>query len=74
MSKEDQLDDDRLLTTEQAADHLGRAARTLEDLRWRGGGPPFVKMGRTVRYRMSALKEWVLEREIESTSASTGTD
>ena len=64
------LDGDCLLTTQQAADFLGRPTRTLEDLRYRGGGPPFVKMGRAVRYRKKALLEWVLEREVDSTSSS----
>jgi len=64
----DQLQQRQLLTTEQAAEFLNRPVRTLEDWRYRGGGPPFVKMGRAVRYRPSDLEEWVDTRTVESTS------
>ncbi len=38
------------LTTAQAAQFLSVSPRTLEDWRLRGGGPPFRKYGRLVRY------------------------
>ena len=44
------------LSTPQAADYLGISPRTLEDWRFRGGGPVFRKIGkRLVRYRVDDL-------------------
>src|SRR5436853_6582279 len=44
-----------VLDTRAAADFLGVSARTLEGLRVRGGGPRFVKVGGSVRYRIASL-------------------
>ena len=57
-----------LLTTEQVADHLGVAPITLRKWRIYGAGPRFVRMGRSVRYRMSAIEAFVAGREFDSTS------
>jgi excisionase family DNA binding protein len=44
------------LTTRQAATYLGVSPRTLEDWRFRGGGPVFRKIGRRiVRYQRTDL-------------------
>ena len=49
------------LTTEQAAVYLGVSARTLEDWRLRGIGPPYYKKqdGKLVLYRRDELDRWV---------------
>lgn len=50
----------RLLTTHQAAKRLGVSHRTLEDWRFRGGGPQFCKVGRRlVRYRPDDLETFL---------------
>jgi excisionase family DNA binding protein len=59
---------DRLLDTQAASDLLGVEPRTLEGWRLRGGGPPYVKVGRLVRYRRADLDRWVAERTRASTS------
>jgi hypothetical protein len=41
---------------------------TLAKLRMRGGGPPFVKIGRSVRYPVRAGLEWMAARTRRSTS------
>lgn len=46
------------LTTEQAAVFLDISRRTLEDWRLRGGGPPYQKFGRAVRYLRHKLIEF----------------
>lgn len=56
------------LTTPLAAKYLGLAPATLETLRSRGGGPPFVKLGRRVVYRREDLDAWLQERVRKSTS------
>lgn len=46
----------------------GLAPAILETLRSRGGGPPFVKLGRRVVYRREDLDSWLEERVRKSTS------
>jgi hypothetical protein len=45
----------RYLDTVQAAEFLAVSPRTLEDWRYRGGGPLFRKIGRMVRYTVRDL-------------------
>lgn len=50
----------RLLTREEAAAYLGLKPQTLAS--WvvrRIAGPPFIKVGRSVRYRKSDLDKWL---------------
>ena len=54
--------------TSRAAELLGVSPRTLEGMRLSGGGPPFVKVGRLVRYRPEALERWLMQNERRSTS------
>jgi len=49
----------RLLTQEQAAEFLQIPPRTLEAWRLHKGGPPFVRLGRHVRYVEAELHDWV---------------
>jgi hypothetical protein len=56
------------LSTPLAAEYLGLSPATLETLRSRGGGPPFVKLGRRVVYRREDLETWVRESRRLSTS------
>jgi len=57
-----------VLTTDQAGAFLGLSPTTLETLRTRGGGPPFVKLGRRVVYRSEDLAHWLAQRVRRSTS------
>ena len=52
----------RLLTTRQVADHLSVREATL--VRWRKTrtGPPYVKVGRAVRYRPVDVDNFVRAR------------
>ena len=58
----------QLLTTKQAAEALNLSPRSLEKWRLDGCGPPFVKLGGSVRYRSVDLGAWVQERVRRSTS------
>jgi predicted DNA-binding transcriptional regulator AlpA len=55
-------------------DTLGAAERTklsvsmLEKLRVYGGGPPYLKIGRSVRYRVADLDTWLAARLVQNTS------
>lgn len=54
-----------LLTTREAAEWLQVSASLLQhDVRTARLGVPYVRIGRTVRYRREALEEWAREREV----------
>ena len=52
----------RFLTQREVAELLQVPERTVEDWRLTGNGPPFVKLGRHVRYEVSELVAWTRER------------
>ncbi len=59
----------KLLRQEEAAAMLNVAPRTLEAWRFRGEGPPWVRIsGRCVRYRKSDLLAFIEERLKSSAS------
>jgi predicted DNA-binding transcriptional regulator AlpA len=62
------IDFERLLTPKEAAHFLRLSLSWLAKARMRGDGPPYVKFGRSVRYRESALVEWMKCRARLSTS------
>lgn len=62
--------DDVLLTPPEAAALLRTTAKSLGVIRCRGGGPPFVKIGRRVCYRRSALSEFITANERNHTRHS----
>ena len=51
-----------LLSTVLAAVRLGLQPCTLEKWRTTGGGPQYVKLGRSVRYRLEDLDAFAAER------------
>ena len=54
--------------TAGAASLLGISASTLTKRRMDGGGPPFVKFSKLVRYHVPTLRAWAAAREHQSTS------
>jgi len=64
----------RLLTQVEASRLLRLSERTLERLRLTGGGPCFVKCGRSVRYREADLEAWIAARVVSSTSQEVNHD
>ena len=64
---------DALLRTPEVAFLLGLSPRTLEALRLRGGGPPFVAVTpKAIRYRRRDLEAWIDARIRVSTSDPGG--
>jgi hypothetical protein len=68
----------RYLSTSEAANYLGISAAKLEQLRVRGGGPSYSKLGRRVIYDIiTDLDAWVLTakrtitRDRDMTSTAT---
>ncbi|MDP9103745.1 MAG: helix-turn-helix domain-containing protein [Pseudomonadota bacterium] len=64
-------DPKRLIDQRVAAEFLDVSTRTLEGWRLRGGGPVFIKAGRSVRYRPCDLIDWTEAQRRISTSADT---
>lgn len=63
------INPDGLLTEAQAADFLNLSIRTLQAWRVRGGGPLFVRLGRSVRYRRADIQSWLDANALPHTSA-----
>jgi len=59
--------EDRLLNQSQVASLIGMSEAWLEQCRFRKIGIPYVKIGRSVRYRTSDVQSW-----IESNVVGTG--
>ena len=59
---------ERLLTPKEAAVFLRVSTSWLAKARMRGDGPPYAKLGRSVRYRKDALAQWLKSRARLSTS------
>jgi predicted DNA-binding transcriptional regulator AlpA len=57
-----------LLRTANAATMTGLSISTLNKLRCAGGGPPFLKLGRAVRYARNDVEDWLASRRVHSTS------
>ncbi len=58
-----------MLTSKGAAAFLGFADQTLRKMRIAGNGPPYLKLNRSVRYRVRDLQAWLDARVTSSTSA-----
>lgn len=61
-----------LLTTEQVAQQLGKSVDALRQMIARGFGPPAIRVGRTFRFRPTALAHWLAEQEHGSTIGAGG--
>lgn len=57
-----------LLNTDDAARAVGLSPQTLAILRVEGGGPKYVKLGRSVRYDPADLVAWIEENKRASTA------
>jgi len=60
------------LKTEEAAELLRVKPTTLEQWRWNGKGPRFIKLGRCVRYRRADLEAFMDGRAYTSTTEAPG--
>ncbi|MBB4327836.1 helix-turn-helix transcriptional regulator [Rhizobium ruizarguesonis] len=60
----------RMLRTEDAANYTGLSASTLTKLRLTGGGPEYIKIGKSVVYDPSDLETWLTSKRRRSTSVA----
>jgi hypothetical protein len=56
------------LSVAEAGTHLRLKKRTLDNMRWMGNGPNFLKHGGRVFYHIDELKAWSLATRAKSTS------
>lgn len=59
------------LTEDEASRMYGFSRYWFQKMRWQGGGPPYRKIGRSVRYPAKSLAEYFESFEIQ-TSTSEG--
>jgi predicted DNA-binding transcriptional regulator AlpA len=57
-----------LLSQREAATLLHLSERTLERFRVSGTGPKFVRLGRSIRYRLTDIEAFIAARIVGSTS------
>jgi predicted DNA-binding transcriptional regulator AlpA len=60
--------DRKYLTTKEAADRVRLSESALEKKRVDGSGPVFVKLGKAVRYEITALDDWIAAGRRKSTA------
>jgi hypothetical protein len=59
---------DCLLIPKEAARYLRVSLSWLAKARMRGDGPPFIRIGRSIRYAEATLAQWMKSRQRLSTS------
>ena len=62
-----------LLTQTEAANILRKSVSWMERSRWDGSGPPFLKIGRHVRYPVAALLEWINGHPLRTSTSESNT-
>ncbi len=59
--------EDRLVNPKEAAGMLGLREQTLAAWRMTAKNIPYIKVGRTVKYRLSALEAYLVKQTVPST-------
>jgi Helix-turn-helix domain len=54
------------LSCSDAATYLGLSLWWLKNARRKGTGPAYLRIGRTIRYRVTDLDEWQLKHRVET--------
>ncbi len=54
-----------LLTEKQLSQGTGIPCNTLRYWRANGEGPPYHRLGRSIRYRLSDVEAWLEENKVE---------
>lgn len=58
----------RLLTPRELATFVGVPEATLAQWRYLSTGPPFIKVGKHVRYRAADVDSWLIGRTVRPAS------
>lgn len=59
------MDNNRYLNTPQLAEKIGLSPITLEIWRSRGSGPPYIRIGRAIRYDLREVEKWLAARAVD---------
>lgn len=59
---------DEYIDTAELSRRTGKAPKTYANWRVSGFGPPFVKIGASVRYRWTDVEAWLAENTYRSTA------
>ncbi len=59
----------RHLTEKQAAFLTGYSVYWFQRMRWQGGGPPYRKIGRSVRYPEDQLLKWLESHRLRTSTS-----
>ena len=62
-----------LMTQQEVAKVLRKSTAWMERSRWDGTGPPFIKLGRHVRYPKLALMEWINGHPLQTSTSESNT-
>ena len=62
----EKVNPDPLLNGTEAADYINNSPATLPIWRHKGIGPSYVKVGRSVRYKKSALDSYLEKQTIQA--------
>ena len=65
-------DPNQLLTEKETASLICYTQRALQNWRLRGGGPEYVKIGRSVRYQRSDVMKFIEERKRKHSGQNFG--
>ena len=61
-----------VMTEKQVAEYLNLTPRALQDWRYRGCGPAFIRISaRCIRYRRSDIDKWLADRVAHNTVEQT---
>ena len=55
---------DKLLTQQQVMDWTGMSRQYFEIARHRGTSMPYIKIGKSVRYRTSDVQKWINDHAV----------
>jgi hypothetical protein len=61
-----QLENFRAIDEKAVSALTGRALKSLQNDRWLGRGIPFFKMGKSCRYRLSDVMEYLSAHRVET--------
>lgn len=70
MAAVENITGERLLKVEEAAAIIGAAVGTLNRARIFGGNfPPYIKRGKSVRYKLSTVMKWMADQDEYQTTS-----
>lgn len=61
-------DREKLIDEKTLANWLNKNVKTIQDWRWKGKGPKFIKDEGGVNYRVGTVIDWIHSREVKSTT------